>query len=359
MNSAILLICVLIVSFLTIQGHAKIDNLTTKLSALTQAELRDSRFVQARIWSLRPRLKARYKLMDSLVFRADLEGYFESGSNDSLFIDEYRPRREVFLNDAKFAWRPFDNIHLEFGAINQESFNSPLFLTNTAFAGLKESFHFFLMGIKVKVSAQQTIANNQNLSARLNSVDEGTPRFFSESIEANYESGDLEFKFGYSLYQFDNLSRAVAHESRFLGNQVSGTGQDNAAFIYQYQGHNTYARLQFRFMSLNFHLSGHYTHNNEAPDSRANGLWIMAGLGYERFFFFYENFESESDSVPAFYNQKFYGHNNHRGHVLGIFFKTSKSRLSFNARYIRAETIKASLYQNNFTGTQVSLGKEF
>lgn len=359
MTLTILRICPVLLLLLSFKTQANFINLTYKLSATSQAEIRDSRFVQARIWSLRPQLKARYKLMDSLVFRTELEGYFESGSNDSLYIDEYRPRREIFLNEGKFTWRPFQSIKFSFGAINQESFDSPLFLTETAFAGAKESFQFLLADIKVTVSAQQTIANNQNLSARLNSVDEGTPKFYSETIEANYESSQFEFKLAYSLYRFNNLSRAVAHESRFLGNSVSGTGQDNATFLYQYEGHNTYARLQFKVMGLNFHLSGHYTHNNESPNNRADALWMMAGLGIQRYFIFIENFESESDVVPAYYNSKFYGHNNYKGNTIGFFFKTEKSKLSLNARYIKATLLQPSLYQDDFTGTQVSVGKEF
>jgi hypothetical protein len=359
MTTTILRICPLLLLFLTFSTHANFKNLTYKLSANSVAEIRDSRFVQARIWSLRPQLKARYKLMDSLVFRTELEGYFESGSNDSLFIDEYRPRREIFLNEGRFTWKPFQMIKVDFGAINQEGFNSPLFLTETAFAGAKETLQLLFMGMKVKLFAQQTIANNQNLSARLNSVDEGTPKFYSETVEANYEASNFEFKFAYSLFRFNNLSRAVAHESRFLGNSVSGTGQDNAVYLYEFSGHNTYARLQFKLAQLNFHLSGHYTHNNEAPNNRADAIWFMAGLGINRYFIFYENFETESDVTPAFYNSKFYGHNNFKGHCVGVFFKTEKSKLSLNARYIKATVLQPSLYQNDFTGTQVSVGKEF
>ena len=283
MKLTILHICTLFLTLFCFNAQAIVKNINYRLSANNQAEVRDSRFVQARIWSLRPKINANFKISSDLLFRTELEGYFETGSNDSLYIDEYRPRREIFLNDGYFSWGLSKEIQLDFGAMNQQSFNSPLFLTATAFTGARESFNFFIGAFNITLSAQQMIANNQNLSARLNSVDEGTPKFFSETVQAKFASSQVELNIGYSLYRFDNLSRAVAHESRFLGNSVSGTGQDNASFLYQYQGHNTYAKIHLKNKHVQMHLSGHYTHNNKTSNNRADAILLKVGIAFDVF----------------------------------------------------------------------------
>lgn len=359
MTSTILSSCLLLIGLFSYSSYARTKKFTYKLAAISQADVRDSRFVQARIWSLRPEIKMKYRLLENVSFDSELEAYLETGSNDSLYLAEYRPRREVFMNSGKLVYRPLQWLSLDLGARNQDFFESPLFLTETAFAGIGQKIKFNIANIKIKIEAQQTIANNQNLSTRLNVVDEGTPKFYSESIGASIQNSNFEFSVTYSLWRFENLSRSVAHQSRFMGNQVNGTTQENASFLYRYQGHNTFARLQFRLQELSLHLSGHYLHNNQSPNSFSDGIWLMAGIGIQNLFLFCEFFENESDSTPAFYNEKFYGHNNYQGEVLGLFWRTPSSEISLNLRYIKASVMRISLYQDDFTGTQFSIAKDF
>lgn len=339
--------------------YASDNALRYKVSAKSQAEFRDSRYVSARIWSLVPRLKLIYELDTDFKFYLDTKVLLETGSNDSLYIDEYRPRREIIIQDGKFQKKLFDFVEISVGAINQGIFKSPLFLDQTAFAGISERAYIVFSGFEVYFNLQQMIPNNQTLSARLGGTDEGTPKFFSETLGLDFRNKIVHFNLEYTLFAFENLSRSVAHQSRFLGNQVVGTGQENASFVYPFKGHNTMMSLLLKFDSFGFQFNGHYTHNNESPNSRADAYLAQTKLLIANFEIGGFLYSSQTDAAPAYYNDKFFGHNNSEGQGALFVYHFNNYSYRIRTRYIKGQLIENSLYQDDFTGTQLDVAKSF
>lgn len=267
-------------------------------------------------------------------------GVLETGSNESLFVDEFKPRQDLVLKEASVSYSPFEALSIEVGALNQSRYNSPLLLTDTAFVSAKESLNFKISDYSFGFFLSQAVPSNHFLTNRLGSVDEGAPSLLIEGISMHLAGDLMFFKTQVMRYKFNNLSSNVAYNSQFLGNSTRGSTASTTAFLYDYQGYNLVFEIGFNIgenSALNF--KGQYLYNDKAPDSRNTGT--LGGLTLEigQFSLSGEYFKNESDSSPAFYNSSTYGHNDRDGAGIGLAWTIPKEATTI---YFKAYKLKTN-----------------
>jgi len=306
-----------------------LQNQTTTFGFLTRAQMQQA---------FTPELKA--KIAANLVL--------ETGSNKSINLEEFKPNQGIFLDEAYLQYAPLSFLKLQLGAINQSYLESPLLITSTAFVGVKERLFYNKDEQEYYIEAEQAIPTNQTLAKRLGSVDEGTPSFQMASAGVDLQGNFLSLKAAVSYFQFKNLSNSVANESRLMGNSIKGNSQNTAQYIYGFSGLNTTYELSMRLRSgFTLFNSTQYLFNQEAPDGRNTGYLTNFGVAGESFKVSTELFYNESDSSPAYYNDKSYGHNNRKGFALGLELTSQQYDLTFNAKYIKANLIEQNQYQSD------------
>lgn len=299
---------------------------------------------EAQIGGIGLAVQVHNQIHNDLIFYVDAGVRLENGSHKSLDVAEFSPNQQVLLSEGHMSYRPFDSLDLKVGAINQRHFHSPLFIDATAFLGAAQKWTLIWGDYSFYLQAQQLIPNNRNLSTRLATIDEGTPQFFSETLGVELGGDVARFDLGVSLFAYSKLANSVAHQSRFMGNSVEGIGSDAAEFIYSYKGTNTRAQLWLNMADhFALKLDGHYTYNSKAPNNRNSAYLTRATLELEKWSLSGQYFESQSDASVAFYNDRFLGHNNRKGHGVGLSFDEGRGKLQLD--FIQTRPIDFNIFQ--------------
>ncbi|MFT6069108.1 MAG: hypothetical protein ACJAT2_000415 [Bacteriovoracaceae bacterium] len=261
-------------------------------------------------------------------------GVLETGSNESLFVDEFKPRQDLVLKEASLSYAPIEAIKIEAGALNQNRYESPLLLTDTAFVSAKESLQFKISDYSFGLFLSQSVPSNHFLTNRLGSVDEGAPSLLIEGISMHLAGDLMFFKTQIMRFKFNNLSSNVAYNSQFLGNSTRGSSTSTTAFLYDFEGYNAVMELGFNIgETSSLTLKGQYLYNDKAPDGRNTGYLASLKLEVGQMSLTGIYFKNESDSSPAFYNSSTYGHNDRDGQGLEVawMIPTEATSLYFKA----------------------------
>lgn len=301
-------------------------------------------------------LLGRRQISSQFSFHFDAGVRLENGSHKSLDIAEFAPNQQVLLHEGTIRFTPLNWLKITAGGINQGHFESPLLIDSVVFVGVSEELRFEFGDYAIYFSAQQLIPNNRNLSTRLDSVDEGTPRFLSETLGVDLGGDLISLKLAASLFSFQQLSNSVAHQSRFIGNSVRGLGPDSAQFDYGFIGQNFRAELR-AYLSEQFSMevSGHTVFNRKAPDDRNQAHWIKGGFTINQWSFFTEWFRAESDATVAFYNQKFLGHLNRKGFGVGTHLIRDWGEIELRAT--RTDPLTSFIFQSRSDAISLSYQK--
>jgi hypothetical protein len=303
------------------------------------------KFTKSRVLSLKAAAAIDYKISEDLKAIVFAGVLYEAGSNSSLFVSENNPESELVLKEGYLAYSPLEMLTLSIGALDQEKWKSPLFLTETPFLGAEEKLSLKWGEYQIYIKALQSIPQNQNLSDRAGNVNEGTPTFFAESLGIRLGGDILSFKVEGTQYSFSELGHGVAHQSGLLGNSTSGN-QDNARFLYRFQGYNLSTELEIHGGDIwGLLFSGHYTFNDKAPNNRNAAYLAHGGMLFGVLELFVESFENQSDASIAYYNSKTYGHNNRQGQSLGLKWGGDSEKMKVSLRYTVADLILKN--QNN------------
>ncbi len=307
-----------------------------------------------------------------LVAHIDGGATLEAGSSQAIFADEYTPSNRFVLNEAALKFIPYSNdittAALEAGAIDQARFDAPGLIGANAFPGALESARFAVGGPGnfVEASAEQAIPVNTSLSTRLgDSI--GSPSFFLERAKLGLRpSREFGFEGWASYFSFSNLPHSIAHESRYLGNSVTGLGASGAEYLYGFSGFESGAKLIFGSDKdqIRVSLGGSYVNNLDAPMG-ANG----AILGFARADFNvssrvalsprFEAFRNESDASPAYYNSSDILHSNRTGVGLGMGLLLPRDAFELETRWVTAQPIETSPFQANTQVITIKLRKAY
>jgi hypothetical protein len=258
-----------------------------------------------------------FKLSESVtsVIRGGV--LLETGSNNSLNLKEFSPERELVLYEANLRFRPtlIPILELDLGSLSLSRYNSPLLLGHSVFMGLNERLKLG-SDYNIQLEAVQAIPNNQTLASRSGGIEEGTPSFLMERVSVNLGGDLLALSVSASHFKFNNLSGEVANQSRFMGNDIGGSSL-TSYFIYEFEGYNSTLKLglnQTGFFKIN--IDAEYLFNDKAPDGQNSGLLAKGTLLFGDFGLGMSYFRNEKNASPAYYNSKYYGHNNKKG--LGV-----------------------------------------
>ena len=309
----------------------------------------DDRQAEVRVFRFLAELQLEQEFAPNLTGKIGVGVKLETGSNNSLILDEYAPKREWSLIEGYLNWQGPASLVLRLGAINQGELNSPLLVDNSAFLGLVEEFSLWESSVhRLYFLAQQSIPNNRSLSRRMGSVEEGTPTFFHETLGFDLNHPRFKIALLAGRFRFSELSTQVAYNSQFMGNSVAGNSPLLTKFLYPFEGYNLSLEQEINFTpTWGGILAGQYLYNKRAPQYRNLGHRIRFGVRFREWRFFLENFKNESDTSPGHYNDKFYGHNNRRGKLVGVVGLFAESKLDFSLRYGRRVVIDSLPYQSN------------
>jgi len=307
------------------------DKIEKSYRPMTYINTMDDDQTEARIMGFGLDGKYRYKLYEKLSFHVHAGVRLEAGSNNSLNLKEYEPNQEIVLNEGTLNWNPAF-FELQAGAINQSYLDSPLLAGGSVFVGLKEKITFDL-GFKIFFASQQSIPYNQTLNQRSGGIEEGTPSFFYHEAGLSFANSFASFEMKGGLYKYNNLSSEVANQSRYMGNEVSGTGS-LSRFLYDFEGTNLATEIQLgRDNIIALKVVGQYLYNDKAPDSSNTGHLLKGLLIYEDFEFGGELFENGANTSPGYYNSKTYGHNTRDGQAVIFNVLRIKKVWSLKSRY--------------------------
>ena len=325
-------------------------NTDLKVNASFSGKSIENQQVELRSFGMAGNIKFKRPLAPMIDAQVDIGLILEAGSHKALQSQEYKPNQKVYMSEGSLRLTPFDQVQIKAGAINQKEYESPLLLTDTAFIGFQEKIFHNFGDVEIYFKAEQMIPNNETLTNRLGSVDEGTPTFYMETAGLLLKTQKIKFHFHLSRFGYSRLSNGVADQSRYMGNSIGGLiGPGNARFIYNYQGFNLFSQFSVNFYGESHaYIKGQYLHNQEAPNGRNNGILGVLGLKIEkRFEIWGDVFENQDDTAPAFYNDKFYGHNNRRGYGVGMKIIWPELKSYWETRFIQSNIIDYGPYQSN------------
>ena len=332
--------------------------------AALKGEAMDDRLAEAKLVGLDANTRIFHPFSPILSTNLEIGFRIQTGSVQNLFTDEFRPKQSLLLSEARINWDPFEFFTLNVGAINQSHFGSPIFIDNHSFPALQEKFHFGLGSGNLELSAQQAIPTSRSFSTRAIGK-ESTPFLSSASVKWLYEDpAAWEFSVRGTYFQFKNLTRGIAQDSRFYGNTVIGLGPEGAQFLNKYEGFEAGADISFKLNSKWQLFAGNsFLQNSKAVASSKRGTYFFGGFTYNGSRMSvtpsFWAFNVESDSSPAFYTNKAFSHNNRKGLKAKISVHLNPEKLTIDAEYVNSSTIKASPTQSDRKYVQLKLTMDY
>lgn len=300
------------------------------------------------------------KVTDAITLEAEAGVNLEIGSNNSTYIKEFAPEREVVLRKAYLEFIPVSFLQLKAGAINQQDYQSPLLLGGRAFIAAQEQLTLPVGDLQnITLRSQQAIPSNDTLTNRIGAVEGKPPQFMIHSLGLDLDGDVLSLQVEASLWRYQSLPNSVAYYSRFMGNTVVGIGTDASRFYYNYYGKNASFKLGlFQSSLFNFQISGQWVTNDEAASGHDTGMMGSAGFGFYGHRLSAHWLKNESDSSVAFYNASNLGHNNRKGYGVSIEGPVN-TVWNYSAKYWNLDLIESNLYQSAGTRFQFGLERSF
>ncbi len=257
------------------------------------------------------------------------------------------------LNELVLSYSPFENLDLEFGALNQNDLNTPMLILDRAFPGVQLKNRYEIgSNLNVQLKAQYSIPNSVSFEVD-RTQNEALPSFLTQGLDFKWTPIEwFSMKGDVHHFTYNDLPSVVAFQSGRLGNEVSGVQSSESLFLYGFDGFSQSYQMDFLINKVFVpKFSVQVVDNNEAPSSRNRSQWT--GLGFDWFF---KNiiispsvayFFAESDSVPALYSDVRLGRNNREGLSYKLKLNFKNSGFSLSANYIQANLIEPDPVQND------------
>jgi len=288
--------------------------------------------------------RSRYHLLPDLYFALDPVMKFENGTYQS--IDGKREgKNSLSIKEAAAHWNFLKGSDLSAGALNQSKTHSDLLVGDQAFPGVRADVQIFKIGnLQTLVTAEQAIPTSRSLSANTTGT-EATPRFMSASLAAHYQTSMYHWKTRIGTYAFENLPTTVAKESGQRGNSVVALTEDEALFVYEFQGIEAMTSLRFPMMrGWDFISEASFLQNNKAESDLSRAY--AASIGSEFFFIGRKSldvkltrFRIEPDAAVGYFTSGKYSYTNRAGYSFESFLNFNKYNVSIGARYSEADII--------------------
>ncbi len=272
----------------------------------------------------------------------------ETGSDSSLFTNEFAPRNRLLLQEASVRWKMFQPLFLKAGALEQDQ--NPLFLDGGTFPAAKIILAPDFQSWILTLESQGAIPTSDTLSTRATGK-ENTPLLFTQKAILGWQEEENKILLQGTYFQYKNLTRGIAQDSRFYGNTVTGIGT-NSRFVYDYRGFSAGPEFGVRFHKNFSWLAGaSFLQNEEGPRDNNQGLYAYTQLSYRGEAFSLhpkiEWYRNEADAAPGFYTSKEFGHNNREGEGAALLLELPKVGLNVEAKAKQGRLIEPRTFQRD------------
>lgn len=291
-----------------------------------------------------------YSLSDSLEAELLAGARLETGSSSSLFTDEFEPNTRLFLREASLNWRMVPKVSLRAGAIHQHHHASPLLVDGGTFPAAMAAFDTSWDQIVLHLDAQGAIPVSRTLSTRATGK-EPTPTLLTQKIIFGWEdkTTGLRATGRASHFAFDQLTRGMAKDSRYYGNDVVGVA-DASRFVYRFEGFELGPDFVVPLAKQwQWAAGASFLRNTQGPRSSNQGLYGYTDLTFKNNSFSlrprFEWYRNEANSAPAFYSSEEFGHNNRKGVGASVRLALPSAEIELRAR--RGQLIEPRTFQRD------------
>ena len=307
----------------------------------------DDSFSSSRTVGVRALVNGKRDLADGLDAKFLGGATFETGSSSSLFTNEFEPKSRLLLKEASLNWRPKQFL-VSAGALPQ--FISPLVLDSGTFPAALAKYEGRWNRFFLRADAQAAIPTSQTLSTR-STGKENTPSLLNQSAAVGFSSVQFGAQWKLTHFQFKNLTRGLAQDSRFYGNSVTGIGAASQ-FFYDFDGIVTGPDFAIALgKNYVWEMGGSALQNSKGPKSANLGYHAYADLlvRYPTFSLKpkIEWYRNEADSSPAYFSSSEFGHNNRVGYGGSVKLDLKTSGLSMEAKFRKSDLINNNTFQKN------------
>jgi hypothetical protein len=278
---------------------------------------------------------------------------FATGLAATVYGSEGSPYTGALITEGSVTVAPLEGVEIS-GGIVETNFNPLLSIyAGDALAGLRERIGTtnkkgWIFGLE----SYQAVPTQIGTSNRV--LDEKNEAYLIlNNLNAGYVAERAAFKLAFTKYDFYNMTRAAAADSKFLGNSMIGEeGSPYSFFQYQFKGQEIALQLEKTLRRDDkLILRGTYAVNNSAPEDLKTG-WI-ANLRYDlnvgryKISPSYTQFNLQSDVMPAFYTRGALGYLNREGYQAEIRGKLLPFNVEAYARYVNSIEIEDRLVQSD------------
>ncbi|MCZ0933114.1 MAG: hypothetical protein OXJ52_08180 [Oligoflexia bacterium] len=263
----------------------------------------------------------KWRFLETLFIRA--KGLVVGKNGFTQFIYDRTDRPSGFhLLSAFFEWKAFPNISVLIGNIQQDFLSAPLLVTDKTFpSAIGEWAVDYFPDYDLKFLFQFAIPDNASEELRRETqIIKVFPVFLTSSFALDTQNDFLDISISerFTLFQYYNLSPAVADRSRVYGNSVLRVDSDS---VFKYAFFGLHNNLSFqKVLSDLWALSwgAEFIYNLMAPDTHNEGIRLYTSVYHNyketmEIKLTGELFASQSDVSVAYYNSETYGHNNRKG----------------------------------------------
>jgi len=297
-------------------------------------------------------VRANHEFSESLDARILGGILLETGSSSALFTNEFEPRSRIVLQEASLRWRIIRSLSLRLGAIDQHHHQSPLLIDSGTFPAAMLALDHRYKNWFFHLDTQGAIPTSRTLSTRATGK-ENTPLLFTQKAIAGWDDKSSGFRaqLRATHFQFRDLTRGMARDSRFYGNEIAGIGAASR-FVYKYEGFEAGPDLVVPLGSrLTWRLGGSFLQNGQGPRGHDRGIYGYTDATFKADSFSLmprlEWYRNESDSAPAFYSSASFGHNNRTGIGGALRLALPKAGLEIEAKMKRSGLIEPRTFQRD------------
>lgn len=290
------------------------------------------------------------------------EYQFASGLAATVYGGEGSPYTGTGITEGSVSLLPLDGLKISAGIV-ETNFNPTISVYGgDALAGFRESYEFEAEnGFRASLISHQAVPTQLGTSNRVIDDNNNDAALILHNANIGFEGERSKIRLSYSKYDFYNMTRAAAADSKFLGNEMIGEeGSPFSFFKFQFKGQEVALQLGTKFRKDDqWVIRGAFTKNDEAPDKKNTG-WI-ANSFYEFNFGRYQirpsfsRFRFESDVIPAFYSSGTLGYLNRDGYSAEIRGKLKPFNLETYVRYVNTNEIEDRLVQSDRVNYSVGL----
>ena len=255
------------------------------------------------------KIQAELEMNDFVSFHGRGGIKYETGSTQSVFNERRNtPDSNVIYDYAFVRTNLFANtVKLDFGSLDNNPEKMGSFIqTGLTSVGVQENFKYESKYFDIELNAIQSKPQNDELSNRIESVEQGSPKFFYEYIKADLKLNRIKLHATYGQYAYDDLSNSVAFQEQFMGNSIVQGDEATSRFIYKYKGTQFLLGASFKLSEFITLLPSYEAvENNNAPSSQnmaTNQQLIIQTSILDTFVeLHFNNFKNERDVTPTFY----------------------------------------------------------